>query len=62
MDYMTNPPPIDPNTGGFWDRYFVFPLSWLLDESAALFYGGSYGLAILATTIIIRLSCFAFNG
>jgi YidC/Oxa1 family membrane protein insertase len=54
MDYMTNPPPIDPNTGGFWDRYFVFPLSWLLDESAALFFD-NYGLAILAVTILIRI-------
>lgn len=52
---MTNPPPIDPNTGGFWDRYFVFPLSWLLDQSA-IYLGGSYGLAILATTILIRLA------
>lgn len=54
-DYMTNPPPIDPEKGGFWDRYFVFPLSWLLDQSAVIL-GGSYGLAILATTIIIRLA------
>lgn len=54
-DYMTNPPPIDPETGGVWDRYFVFPLSWLLDKSAT-FLGGSYGLGILATTIIIRLA------
>jgi len=54
-DYMTNPPPIDPETGGFWDRYFIFPLSWLLDQSASIL-GGSYGLAILVTTIIIRLA------
>lgn len=54
-DYMTNPPPIDPNTGGFWDRYFVFPLSWLIDESALILWG-SYGLGILATTILIRLA------
>ena len=54
-DYLTNPPPINPETGGFWDRYFVFPLSWLLDQSS-LFLGGNYGLGILATTIIIRLA------
>lgn len=54
-DYMTNPPPITPDSGGFWDRYFVYPLSWLLDQSA-IWMGGSYGLAILLTTIIIRLA------
>lgn len=53
-DFVKNPPPIDPE-GGFWDRYFVFPLSWLLDNSAALL-AGSYGLAILAVTILIRLA------
>lgn len=53
-DFLTNPPPIDPQRG-FWDRYFVFPLSWLLDHSAALL-AGNYGLAILAVTIIIRLA------
>lgn len=53
----TNPtqlPPIQANQGGFWDRYFVYPLSWLLDESA-VWAGGSYGLAILITTIVIRI-------
>lgn len=44
--------PIDPN-GGFWDRYFVYPLSWSLDWFADLFWG-EYGLAILAITIVIR--------
>ncbi|MBO8172174.1 MAG: membrane protein insertase YidC [Bacillaceae bacterium] len=46
--------PIDPVNGGIWDRYFVFPLSWLLDQSAAFMFG-NYGLAILIVTIIIRL-------
>ncbi|WP_166245803.1 membrane protein insertase YidC [Paenibacillus turpanensis] len=45
--------PIDPNNG-FWDRYFVFPISFLLDWFAEL-TGGQYGLAILFVTIIIRL-------
>lgn len=38
---------------GFWDKYFVWPLSeslnWFADIS-----GGSYGIAILIVTIIIR--------
>ncbi|RKD23220.1 preprotein translocase YidC [Ammoniphilus oxalaticus] len=53
-NFVQNPTPIDPQ-GGFWDRYFVFPLSWLLD-TAAEYLGGSYGLSILFTTIIIRLA------
>jgi len=53
-DYITNPTPIDPNSGSFWDRYFIFPMSWVLDELAALMMG-SYGLSIIATTILIRL-------
>lgn len=35
-----------------WDRYFVLPISQLLDACKDLF--GSYGLAILAVTLIIR--------
>lgn len=49
--------PIDPNpenVTGIWDKYFVWPLSWLIRESSVLL-GGSYGLGILVATIIIRL-------
>lgn len=46
--------PIDPVNGNFWDKYFVFPLSWLLDQSAIYLFG-EYGLAILVVTIILRL-------
>lgn len=49
--------PIDPNpehVTGIWDKYFVWPLSWLIRESAMVL-GGSYGLGILVATIIIRL-------
>lgn len=52
--YTSNPKPIDP-ASGVWDRYLVYPMSWLLDEAAHLLFG-SYGLAILATTILIRLA------
>ncbi|WP_334314181.1 membrane protein insertase YidC [Aneurinibacillus sp. Ricciae_BoGa-3] len=48
-----HPLPINPN-GGIWDRYIVFPLSWLLQRSAETF-GGSYGIAILIVTILVRL-------
>jgi YidC/Oxa1 family membrane protein insertase len=51
---VQNPPPIGPDATGFWDKYFVWPLSWLIKESS-LVLGGSYGLGILVATIIIRL-------
>lgn len=50
MSAQTNP--IDPNNG-IWDRYFVHPLSWLLNWFADLLWG-QYGLSILVVTIIIR--------
>src|SRR5690606_20502065 len=46
--------PIDPN-GGFWDRFFVYPLSWSMDQLAEIMWG-QYGLAILGVTIVIRLA------
>lgn len=46
--------PINPNNG-FWDRYFVYPLSATLDWFAALLWG-QYGLSILVVTLIIRLA------
>jgi YidC/Oxa1 family membrane protein insertase len=50
MDPEVNP--IDP-ANGFWDKFFVFPVSFSLDWFAAFFFG-EYGLSILAVTIIIR--------
>lgn len=44
--------PIDPNNG-IWDRYFVYPLSTLLNWFADILWG-EYGLSILVVTIIIR--------
>ncbi len=51
---VQNPPPIGPDATGIWDKFFVYPLSWLIKESA-LVLGNSYGLGILVATIIIRL-------
>ncbi len=45
--------PIDPNNG-FWDKYFVYPISWVLDFFAELFMN-NYGISIIITTILIRL-------
>ncbi|MBD0382258.1 membrane protein insertase YidC [Paenibacillus sp. WST5] len=46
--------PIDPNTAGFFTKYFVYPLSQTLDWFATNLWG-QYGLSILVVTIIIRL-------
>ncbi|MFY0546020.1 membrane protein insertase YidC [Brevibacillus sp. H7] len=50
----TTASPIGPDATGIWDKYLVWPLSWLIKESALLL-GGSFGLGILVATILIRL-------
>lgn len=45
--------PIDP-ANGVWDKFFVYPISQVLDFFARLF-AGNYGFSIIVTTIIIRL-------
>lgn len=45
--------PIDPQTGGFFTKYFVYPLSFTLDWFANHLWG-QYGLSILVVTLIIR--------
>ena len=39
---------------GFWNQYIVYPFSWLIVKVAE-FAGGSFGLAIIIVTIMIRL-------
>jgi YidC/Oxa1 family membrane protein insertase len=50
----TTAAPIGPDATGFWDKYLVYPLSWLIKESA-LILGNNYGFGILVATVIIRL-------
>lgn len=45
---------------GIWDSYFVYPLSWVIIQ-VANFFSGSYGLAIVIVTIIIRLFLLPLN-
>lgn len=47
--------PITAESTGFWNEYIVYPLSWLIKETAQLL-GGNYGLSIIAVTILIRLA------
>lgn len=46
--------------GGFFQRYFVYPMSWALDTFANLLFG-EYGLSILVVTIIVRLLVLPLN-
>ncbi|WP_017728691.1 membrane protein insertase YidC [Halalkalibacterium ligniniphilum] len=45
--------PITAETEGFWNHFFVYPMSWLIIFVANLF-NGSYGLSIILVTILIR--------
>jgi YidC/Oxa1 family membrane protein insertase len=47
-------PITEANKDGVWENYFVYPLSWLIKE-VAFFLNDSYGLSIIAVTIIIRI-------
>ncbi|MBH9967996.1 YidC family membrane integrase SpoIIIJ [[Bacillus] enclensis] len=47
--------PITPESTGFWNEYIVWPLSQLI-TMVADWFNGSYGLAIIIVTLIIRLA------
>jgi YidC/Oxa1 family membrane protein insertase len=40
---------------GFWNEYIVYPLSWLIIKMADWLWG-SFGLALIAVTILIRFA------
>lgn len=42
------------NKSGFWENYFVYPLSWLITE-VAVYFNNNYGLSIIIVTILIRI-------
>ncbi|YCI27006.1 membrane protein insertase YidC [Paenibacillus sp. Z6-24] len=46
---------IHSDTPGFFNHYVVFPLSYSIQHIASWF-GGSYGLAIIVLTLIVRLA------
>ncbi|MBR2565728.1 MAG: membrane protein insertase YidC [Paenibacillus sp.] len=45
---------INSSTPGFFNHYIVFPLSYLIQHIASAFHG-SYGVSIIAITLVIRL-------
>lgn len=51
--------PIDETSTGFFNQYFVYPFS-LLIKGVAKLLGGSYGWAIVALTIALRLLLMPF--
>lgn len=46
--------PINAHSTGIWSQYFVYPLSEFIIFVARLFWN-SYGIAIIITTLIVRL-------
>ncbi|MEH7237917.1 YidC family membrane integrase SpoIIIJ [Bacillus sp. JJ1562] len=47
--------PITAESTGFWNKYFVYPLSWLITYFAELF-NNDYGLSIIIVTLLIRFA------
>ncbi|WP_309122145.1 membrane protein insertase YidC [Paenibacillus sp.] len=47
--------PIDANSAGWFDHYFVYSFSRLISYFARLFHG-DYGLSIILVTVLIRLA------
>lgn len=52
--------PINAESTGFWNKFFVYPMSWLITYFANLF-NSNYGLAIVVVTLIIRLFLLPLN-
>lgn len=52
--------PINAESTGFWNQYFVYPLSWVIKYFADLF-NSSYGWSIIVVTVIIRLLLLPLN-
>lgn len=52
--------PITPDSTGFWNKFFVYPLSQVITFFAELF-GNNYGLAIVVVTLLIRLVLVPLN-
>lgn len=52
--------PINAESSGIWNKYFVYPMSWIIIYFAELFKS-NYGLSIVVVTIIIRLILLPLN-
>ncbi|WP_413374610.1 membrane protein insertase YidC [Alkalihalobacillus sp. 1P02AB] len=45
--------PISAESTGVWNHFFVYPMSWLITQTAGIFKG-NFGIAIILVTITIR--------
>lgn len=52
--------PINSESTGFWNKFFVYPLSQVITFFAETF-GNNYGLAIVVVTLLIRLVLVPLN-
>ncbi|MGP4038974.1 YidC family membrane integrase SpoIIIJ [Gracilibacillus sp. D59] len=53
---------ITPESEGIWNKYFVYPLSWLIVRVAEFFHAEyGYGLSIVLVTLLIRLILLPLN-
>lgn len=52
--------PIDADSTGIWNKYFVYPMSQIITFFAELF-SENYGLAIVIVTILVRLVLVPLN-
>src|SRR5690625_4972966 len=52
--------PINAESEGIWNKYFVYPMAWLLTYFADLF-NRSFGLSIVVVTLIIRTVLLPLN-
>ncbi|MBS4177605.1 YidC family membrane integrase SpoIIIJ [Lederbergia citrea] len=52
---IDNPNYITAESTGFWSKYIVYPLSWLITTVAEML-GHNYGLSIIIVTLLIRLA------
>ncbi|WP_179955617.1 membrane protein insertase YidC [Paenibacillus baekrokdamisoli] len=50
---------VNADTPGFFNHYVVFPFSWLIEHFAG-WYDGSYGLALITMTVLVRLVLLPF--
>lgn len=51
---------IDANSTGFWNKTFVYPMSWFITFIANTF-GSNFGLAIVIVTILVRTLLIPLN-
>ncbi|WP_164848080.1 YidC/Oxa1 family membrane protein insertase [Lacticaseibacillus hulanensis] len=52
--------PVDVHSTGIWDRYVIYNAAQFIKWLSALF-GGSYGMGIIAFTLIIRIVIFPLS-